>query len=343
MTLIDIEEFHLLKKDIPCVDVRSPVEYTHAHVPGSFSIPLFSDDERARIGTTYKKEGQDRAIVLGERFAEPKIPYYLKEAEELGNRIIVTCARGGLRSLRFSELLEDKGFEVFRLKGGYKNYRQSVLKSFSKKIPLVVLSGKTGCGKTEILKELQKSGEQILDLEGLAGHKGSAFGSIGLNPQPSNEMFENILSEAIASLDYSRNIWVEDESQNIGRVALPAVLYEQMAASPQVLVRMNRDERIDRLCAEYGDHGSEPLAEGIKRIRKRLGDLNCRTALEALEMNRLAETASIVLSYYDKCYDYSLSKKSRKTLGVLSIDNFDPRRTASRILFLQSTQNTLAD
>lgn len=337
--LLDIERFLDLKNEIPHIDVRSPIEYDHAHIPGCVNIPLFSDVERARIGWTYKHEGQEAATILGEGFAEPKIPYYLKAAESVSSnkRILVLCARGGLRSLRFATLLERAGFEVYRLEGGYKSYRNSVLSFYKKELSLVILSGRTGCGKTEILKSLAESGEQVLDLEALAHHRGSAFGSIGMELQPSTEYFQNKLFEEIRAFNLDKRIWVEDESLNIGKVLLPANLYEQMSHASQVLVAMDRDIRIHRLCDEYGQLGIDPLIEAIEKIQKRLGDENYRKALNALDNGNLKETASIALGYYDKCYDYSLSKKNRDTLGEIQFDDGDTVKAAEIIRAFHKT------
>jgi tRNA 2-selenouridine synthase len=339
MDLVDIDRFLELKNEIPHIDVRSPIEYDHAHIPGCVNIPLFTDDERARIGWTYKHEGQEAATILGESFAEPKIPYYLKTAESISSdkRILVLCARGGLRSLRFAKLLEDAGFEVYRLKGGYKSYRKSVLTFYEKDLSIVILSGRTGCGKTEILKSLAESGEQVLDLEALAHHRGSAFGSIGMESQPSTEYFQNRLSEEIRAFNMEKRIWVEDESLNIGKVLLPANLYEQMSRAPQVLVAMDRESRIDRLCDEYGQLGNNPLIEAIEKIHMRLGDENYRKALNALDNGNLKETASIALGYYDKCYDYSLSKKNRDTLGEIQFNDGDTVKAADIIRSFHTT------
>lgn len=337
MELVDVDRFMELKDKVPHIDVRSPIEFDHAHIPGCVNIPLFTDDERAKIGWSYKHEGKETATKLGESFAEPNIPNYLQQAESLtgeDRQILVLCARGGLRSLRFAKLLEDAGFIVFRLKGGYKSYRRSVLASFEKKLSLVILGGRTGCGKTEILERLMESGEQVLDLEALANHRGSAFGSIGMESQPSTEYFQNCLSEEIRNLNPELRIWVEDESLNIGKVLLPAILYEQMSHSPQVHVEMDRDSRIERLCKEYGQLGTSPLVEAIEKIHMRLGDENYRKALKALERSDLQETASIVLRYYDKCYDYSLSKKNRDTLGQVHFDDGDTVKAADIIMKL---------
>jgi len=333
---VELDRFLELKERMIPLDVRSPVEFGHSHVPGSVNVPLFSDDERAAIGWTYKHKGQREAVLLGESYAQPKIPRYLEEAEKhsADGAVLVLCARGGMRSGRFSDFLSDHGFSVFRLEGGYKSYRRHVLESFREPLTLVILAGKTGCGKTEILEFLTGRDEQVLDMEALAGHKGSAFGSIGSGEQPSTEFFENSLFEKIRTFRRDRRIWVEDESLNIGKIFLPEEFYDQMKASPQVMVQMDREIRISRLCRDYGQSGSEPLKEGMAKIRKRLGMEQYTKALEALDTGIPAEAASIVLHYYDKCYDYSMELKNRRTLFRIDSNDGDTAAAGERILDL---------
>ncbi len=331
---ISVTRFADMESQLKVIDVRSPLEFEHAHVPGAVNIPLFTNDERARIGWTYKHKGQDEAIVLGESFANPRIPEYLERAEACvrDGRVIVLCARGGLRSLKFSQLLESRGMSVYRLDGGYKSYRHMVLDSFTQELPLVILGGRTGCGKTDILKELAKAGEQVIDLEGIAEHRGSAFGGIGMDEQPSSEQFENILFETVRSLDHSRKIWVEDESLNIGMVFMPAEFYEVMKTAPLVMVETSLQNRVERLCREYGAAGVEPLRAALDRIRKRLGGESHQKAVGFLEAGDMAGAAAIALGYYDKCYDYSMNEKNRTLLAGIDAKKDDPAKSASMIL-----------
>lgn len=331
---IEIDKFLEMKESITPVDVRSPIEFDHSRVPGSINIPLFSNEERASIGWTYKHKGQEEAIRLGESYAVPKIPSYLEQAElhSENGEVIVLCARGGMRSSRFSDFLSENGFKVFRLNKGYKNYRRHVLGSFQKKLNLTVLAGKTGCGKTEILEKLSEMKEQVIDLEGFASHRGSAFGTIGYGMQPSTEYFENRLFETIGHFKTQKRIWVEDESLNIGKIFLPQEFYDQMKEAPQVLVNMDRESRISRLCEDYGQSGSIPLKAGLEKIRKKLGMENYSKAVAALDSGRMADAVSIVLGYYDKCYDYSMALKNRRTLFRIESGNGDIEAAASAIM-----------
>jgi len=196
----------------------------------------------------------------------------------------------------------------------------------------MVLAGKTGCGKTEILGKLSEMKEQVIDLEDLASHRGSAFGTIGYGMQPSTEYFENCLFEIIGHFQSQKRIWVEDESLNIGKIFLPQDFYDQMKEAPQVLVNMDRECRISRLCEDYGQSGSIPLKAGLEKIRKKLGMENYTKAITALDSGQMADAVSIVLGYYDKCYDYSMALKNRRTLFRIESGNGDIEAAASAIM-----------
>lgn len=332
--ILTINQFIHKKEDLPVVDVRSPVEYNKGHVPGSFNIPLFSDDERAQIGTVYRKQGSKKAVLLGESYAEPKIDWYLKESLRLSfeKKVIIYCFRGGMRSQRFSELLAENGFEVFRLESGYKSYRQYVQTSFLKTYPLIILGGKTGSGKTEILTELKKRDEQILDLEKMANHRGSAFGVMGGGSQPTNENFQNTFSELLSTLSLSKRIWVEDESLNIGRVSLPGDFFSQMKIAPLIVLILPKNDRVERLCRDYTGLGAGSLIAGIEKIQKRLGGERALEAINAVKGDEYGVAASIILEYYDKCYDYGLSKKENISINYKIIERDDPESTAIELI-----------
>ena len=207
---LHIEKFLELAKQHPVLDVRSPGEYTHAHIPGAYSLPLFTDEERKLVGTAYKQQSREQAIKLGLDYFGVKMRKMVEEVESVvsqqsavgkggaglktANCILVHCWRGGMRSAGVAWLLDLYGFKVYTLVGGYKKFRNHVLETFNLPFNLKILGGYTGSGKTELLKTLKEKGERIIDLEGIAGHKGSAFGNIGLPKQPGQEMFENILA-----------------------------------------------------------------------------------------------------------------------------------------------------
>lgn len=325
----------LSEKEItPVIDVRSPLEFAKGHIPGSFNVPLFSNDERAQIGTLYKEEGQEKAIILGESFANPRIPVYLEQAHRLSSnkRIIVYCFRGGLRSQRFSQLLSQNGYTVYRLIGGYKSYRREVQSYFSRKLELKVLSGRTGAGKTEVLEELKKLDQPVIDLEGLASHRGSAFGDIGMNPQPSTEHFENLFHKRLIELGRQQAIWVEDESRNIGSVFLPEDFFSQLRLSPVYFIDVLTETRVKRLCKDYSKTGLEPLKEALDKIRKRLGGERTKEAMIALEAGDLEKTAFLALQYYDKCYDYGIREREEQIVFKMAFTEESPDQIARILL-----------
>jgi tRNA 2-selenouridine synthase len=300
---LNIADF--LALDAPVVDVRSPGEFQRGHLPGARSLPLFSDEERAVVGTLYKQSGRDEAVLEGLRIVGPKLAGIVEAAKAIApnGRIRVHCWRGGERSGSVAWLLDKAGFvEVNTLRGGYKSFRNHVLGSFDAAIDLRVLGGYTGTGKTETLRLLADRGAQVIDLEALASHKGSAFGAIGEAPQPTTEQFENLLWNTMRKLDLQQTIWVEDESVMIGRVKLPDPFFERLRSTTLYFAEMSLEERAARLVADYGSYPKEELADAVHRIEKRLGPQHCKMALEALVMNDLFTVARITLQYYDKAY-----------------------------------------
>ena len=316
---IHIAQFMELAKLHPVLDVRSPAEYAHAHVPGAISMPLFSDEERKQVGTAYKQQSREQAIKIGLDFFGPKMRKMVERAEGLftGNStnpagaknlpdtILVYCWRGGMRSGAVSWLLDMYGFKVYTLAGGYKKFRHYVLDSFSLPFEVKVLGGYTGSGKTESLKELGKYNQAFIDLEGLANHKGSAFGNIGLPPQPSQEMFENILAMELQRVLLKfpgKTIWLEDESQRIGLVNLPAALWSRMRKASIYFLDIPFEERLKHIVEEYGCMERQRVIDAIGRIKEKLGGLNAKTAIELLEQENTIESFRILLKYYDRFY-----------------------------------------
>ncbi len=304
------------------IDVRSPSEYTHAHIPNAINIPLFSDEERAVVGTAYKHESREEAIKLGLDYFGPKMRAMVEEVEKSvedfdknhkvsnvkSKTVMVYCWRGGMRSGAVSWLLGLYGYEVIKLEGGYKVFRNWALDQFKRTYNLKVLGGYTGAGKTVHLHNMETKGEIVIDLEGLASHKGSSFGHIGLPDQPSQEMFENMLA---LQLYHLRNemIWVEDESQRIGEVRIPKGIYDQMTEAPILFLEVSQEQRVDNIIQEYGSLPKQKLKEGILRIQKRLGGLETKNAIEHLEKDDFKSCFTILIRYYDKWYDKAMQKK----------------------------------
>ncbi len=286
------------------IDVRSPGEFEHAHIPGAINIPLFSNEERHQVGLTYKRISKQAAFDLGLRFVGPKLEHFVKAVKPFDN-VEVYCSRGGMRSQSMGWLFNQAGILTTIKKGGYKAFRNEVLKILKKPYLLKVLSGFTGSGKTEILR----SKEQFIDLELLANHRGSAFGALG--PQPSNEHLENLIAFNLLSLNDKEPIWVEDESRVIGSCKLPDDFFEQMAQAPREEIKCCFEERVERLVITYGSYEISMLESAILRIQKRLGKDRMKEALFLLKQNNLRGCAALLLSYYDKAYEKSQKRYNR--------------------------------
>jgi len=330
----DIQHFLKLASSLPVADVRTPSEFMSGHIPGAFNIPLFSDAERERVGIIYKKEGRINAIREGLRLAGPGLAEKLEKAIDLaaGGRLLVHCWRGGMRSEAMAWLFSLGGVDCEILEGGYKSYRHHVLESLSAHRKIYILGGLTGSGKTELLHYLKRSGQQVIDLEGLANHKGSAFGALGQEAQPSSEHFANMLFSEWEKTDPSLPVWIEDESRNIGSVFMPDAFYGKLQENPAIILMMDIETRLPRLMNEYSRYNKSDLRTCVMKISKRLGGDNTREALEAIESGDLSRTAEITLRYYDKAYLYGLKKKKEQNIIYVSSDTDDVALNAARVL-----------
>ncbi len=320
---------------MPVIDVRSPGEYAQGHVPGAINIPVFDDDERAMVGTLYVRSGKDEAILKGLDVALPKTGMYIRSAREIpafGGEILVHCWRGGLRSVLMAEVFSKAGYDVYLLAGGYKAYRRFIREGLARPARIMVLGGFTGSGKTELLHAIACRGEQVIDLEGLACHKGSVFGALGQPPQPTNEQFENDLYARWSEIDPSRFVWIEDESRMIGRLTLPDPVVAHIASSRLLKVVMDPEIRIKRLVKEYAAFDKQQLADAINRIAERLGGARTREAINALDNNQFHVVAAIALAYYDKAYLFSTLRREQKHVHEIQISGEDIEADASKII-----------
>ena len=332
MTELTVEQFLEKAGSIPVIDVRSPGEYGHAHIPGALNLPLFSDDERAEVGTLYKNRGKTESVRRGLEITGPKLSAFTDFALALKSKeLLIHCWRGGMRSSSMAWLFETIDIECFTLIGGYKNYRNHILNSFGDPLKIVLIGGYTGSGKTEVLHLLREYGEQVIDLEGLANHKGSAFGSIGQNPQPSSEYFENLIGSYLSAFDKRRRIWIEDESRNVGKNLIPTLFWEQMRIAPLIRLDIPFDVRLSRLMRDYGSHSSEALIASIQKIEKRIGFDKCKMAVEACSAGNIAEAAAICLQYYDKAYEKQLSERASPYGRVNGVET-TPQDIANKLL-----------
>ncbi len=320
--IIEISEFlNLRDKGILVVDVRTPAEFSESHIPKAFNIPLFTDDERVIVGTKYKKSNREAAVMQGLDFVGPKLTSYIKALRKQPNRkdVLIHCWRGGMRSSSMAWLFDLYGYNVKVLKGGYKAYRKHVISGFETKVPLIVVGGMTGSGKSEILHALKSKGKQIIDLEGIANHKGSAFGALGQDIQPTTSQFQNNLFEIWRLLDYDKPIWIEDESANIGKVSLPKELFNQIRESKLVLIELDKEIRIKRLIIEYAIFSEDELIQSVNRISKRLGDKHTQLCIDAIKNKDYHLVADLTLNYYDKAYRNGLSKRDKDSISTIEI------------------------
>ena len=335
ITTLSLPDFIHASKDALVIDVRTPAEFEQGHIIGATNLPLFTNDERVLVGTCYKQQGRQPAILLGFELIGGRWADYIRDVESLlaitqneRKKVFVHCWRGGMRSGAMAWALTMYGFDVYVLKGGYKTYRRYCVDTFETRYPIIILSGKTGCAKTATLLEMKKLGEQVIDLEGLAHHQGSSFGSKGNDYQPSQEQFENTLAHELRQLDTTKRIWFENESIVIGRREVPRGIFEQMRKAQIIDMQLPIEERVDFLNDDYGVLDHEFLKESVLKITKRLGPNETKLSLQAIDENRMKDFIRQVLVYYDKTYQRSQEKRDKTTIHSLSLNTLDPQENA---------------
>jgi tRNA 2-selenouridine synthase len=298
----------LLDSHLP-VDVRTPLEYQEDHLPGAINVPLLSNEERVEIGTIYKQQGPHLARERGLLLTAHRFPAMVQSIAESANGrpLLVYCWRGGLRSKTVTSILDLTGHEAVQLVGGYKSFRNQVAEYFHPfipKSPLVVLHGMTGIGKTTFLMRLKEKGCSIVDLEGLACHRGSAFGQLGLNQTLTQKRFETLLWDELRKAPAQLPLIIEGESERIGRVSLPGDFYPKMGAGIRIWCSASLETRVQRLIDEYGlPEYKEDMGAALQRIRKKLGGKICDELAEHLERWEMEPfMKGLVCDYYDKVY-----------------------------------------
>jgi len=345
-TLTETDFARLFLDEIPMIDLRAPVEFTQGSFFNAHSLPLMSDEERAAVGTCYKEQGQDAAIVLGHKLVSGEIKTARlkawREFVQTHPNGVLYCFRGGLRSRTTQQwIIDDCGVDYPRVEGGYKALRRFLIDSTERiveKMNIIVLSGRSGTGKTRLLKKLENS----IDLEGIANHRGSAFGNT-TTPQPTQINFENNVAVALLKAEAAgfTTIVIEDESRNVGSLHVPPVMHEKMSQSPMVNLVVSDQDRIDitvqeyacdihqDYCDQFGDAEGlgkleEHLLGSLAKLQKRLGgeryarmQKSMKNAVAQLSDNQgYAAFANVfgelLLDYYDPMYDYQMSKKSER-------------------------------
>lgn len=330
---VDVDEF--LDLDLPILDVRSPIEFARGHVPGAVSMPLFTDDERALVGTTYRERGNDEAVRVGLELVGPKLSELVEFADEIVSgagrerAVRLHCWRGGMRSNAVAWLLGLAGFTTARLAGGYKAFRHWALEALDAPRQLVVLGGLTGSGKTELLHGLRDAGEQTVDLEGDARHRGSVFGGLGETEFPTQAQFENRLAVSMRRHDRRQPTWIEDESRQVGVCHVPEGLWLQMQDAPRIVAEVPRHERLTRAVADYGQHSPAALTECVERLSRRLGDVRHRTITGAIESGDLTTAADCLLEYYDSKYRHGLARRPDRSRIVVALSGDLMQRAAA--------------
>jgi len=317
------------------VDVRSPAEHQQGHIPGAVNLPLFDDDERARVGTVFKQEGRNAAVRLGLAITGPRLAGWGERLTQLAvnGPLRIYCWRGGLRSGSVAWLAATLGLDHCLLAGGYKGFRQWVLAEVARPRRLTLLGGSTGCGKTEVLQALRRLGQPVVDLEALANHRGSSFGGLGLGPQPSGEAFENALAWTLRDHPPCQAVWVEAESAQVGRCRIPAGFWAQMKEAPLVLLERPLEERVAALTDLYGIQARESLLEATVRLERRLGPQRTAAATDHINAGAMAEACRILLDYYDRTYAHELSRRPAP-VARLDVAGLDADAVAGRLVGL---------
>ena len=332
--MLSIAEFLKLRESLPVADVRSESEFATGHMRGAVNIPILNDSERVAVGTDYKQKGQAEAIKTGFRLVGPRFLEIINQAERVAasGELLVHCWRGGMRSSNFCQIIGMAQLRTRALEGGYKAYREQALVSYRTPLQLRVIGGFTGSGKSEILRALGQQGEQVIDLETLASHKGSVFGGLMLPPQPTTEQFQNELFEELLKVDTTRRIWVEDESIAIGKIFLPHDFWLQMSGAPVFHIEVDKDVRVQRLVSEYGNADKEAFLEAMSQITKKLGGQNFKEAKEKLFKGDMTSTIDILLRYYDKAYQTGLTNKQHRIKARLVWDGDSAAAFASQLI-----------
>lgn len=327
------------------IDVRSPGEYKESHIPGAINIPLLNDEHRRQIGITYKQQGKEVAVDLGYQLVNPIRESFLiqliKNAADKNIRIY--CARGGLRSQLMSQYFSENGYNVSLLKGGYKAYRNFILKALASYKNLKILAGYTGSGKTEVLQEMRSIGAQVLDLEALANHKGSVFGFLGQKVQPSSSHFHNLIYETIKHYNHEQPIWVESESVNIGKAYLPKELWENMKQSDGIEILLPVEVRTAHTLKLYGGFDRALLSECIMQLSKRIAKSELTLLCALTEIGDLEPVVERLLKYYDKAYEHGREKRNCQNFVKLNFERLEPKKIAKFLLEkLMHSEDTIA-
>lgn len=330
-SLLDVEEWLPKREQYFLVDLRSPAEFRAASIPGAANIPLFSDGERAAVGTVYKQEGPLAAKKVGLALVSPKLPWLVETIlSGAGAReILLYCWRDGMRSNSMATVLDAMGYPVCRLAGGYKAFRRLVVRYLAGthlQVPLFILNGLTGVGKTMVIRKLSNLGVPALDLEEMAGHRGSVFGGVGLGAPRTQKDFEALLFLGLWKYMAAPFLVVEGEGKRIGPIVLPGLLFSAMKSAPRILLEASLEVRVTRILDEYRSTAAECLAElntAVIALRNRLGEEKSASLVKKINAGQYAEAArELCTDYYDRLYKDSRDATGQY-LAVVNIDDLD--------------------
>jgi tRNA 2-selenouridine synthase len=315
------------------IDTRTSKEFSEDHLPGAINLPILSNEERHVVGITYKQVSKDKAIEKGIEYFSKKLPKFMQEINKYKDKqIIFYCWRGGMRSKAVVSLLDSLNYNVLQLEGGYKAYRTFVreeLTNYKFKPKLIVLWGLTCTGKTELLNKLLNS----IDLEGLAQHRGSLYGAIGLQPN-SQKRFENLLLQKLNQLNNEKVVFIEGESKKIGDVQIPPFLYKMILHGTHVLVTKSLDKRAEFAVTEYfsNQNSIKQIKEVTKSLFKVISKKRQSEVIDFLEKKKFQAAAKILLEYYyDPLYNHTL--KQRNFSHQINNDNIDEAVSKLKLIY----------
>ncbi|HAU30565.1 TPA: tRNA 2-selenouridine(34) synthase MnmH [Candidatus Dependentiae bacterium] len=323
--------------NLPLIDVRSPAEYEHAHIPNALSIPLFSDQERAIIGTLYKQEGKEAAVRAGLEIVAPHMLSFIDQLRKYTDKkeVVVHCWRGGMRSHAVAMLFSFAGYKTYQIAGGYKAIKQELRQhATNTNYRCILIGGKTGSGKTALLEELTRQGKQVINLEQLAAHKGSAYGQLGQAAQPSQEQFNLSLFWQLYQYNPQKTIWFEHEGRRIGSLHIPQELVTHLEHSPVVYINIPRAERIERIIAEYGTFTKKELIASTHQLEQRLGNQKMQEICVAIEKDNLPIAVEKLLDHYDASYEFATQRNATNHFTQIDLPSTNLKDRAQALIDL---------
>lgn len=314
--------------DYILIDVRTPLEFEEETIPGAINIPIFSNEERAEVGTAYAQESVDKAKMLGIEAVSRRLPKMFYEILKISKEyphMVFFCARGGFRSSSIVNLLRSLKIGALKLDGGYKAYRAYInenLPKIAESVELVVLYGNTGTGKTQVLDALRAQGADVLDLEACANHRGSTLGAVGLGEPHSQKMFESLVFEELASRK-GNLVFAEGESKRIGKSVIPEYLFDKIKNGKHVRVTAPMEQRIKNIMSDYIYETDDELLEALDHLRKRVGnEIIDRYIAEVRNGHYPVVVEELMRDYYDPMYEHNPKNY------VFEVENLDSEETA---------------